>query len=88
MTTENRLEELAATLRDSVREGVDLSDPHSFDAWLCCSLMGTPSRPSAWLPTLNRHVKALSLHYAIGSASSGMRRVTSSPPVPAHQLIE
>jgi hypothetical protein len=87
MTTENRLKELAATLHNSMREGVDLSDPSLIRRLACCRLKGTPSPPSASLPTLNRHVKALSLHYANGSASSGMRRVTSSPPVPAHQLI-
>jgi len=54
MTTENRLEELAATLHDSLREGVDLNDPSLFRRLVVLLAEGQPVSPDRLATDLGR----------------------------------
>jgi alkylmercury lyase len=54
MTTENQLEELAATLRDSMREGVDLNDPSLFRRLVMLLAEGRPVSPDRLAADLGR----------------------------------
>jgi alkylmercury lyase len=54
MTAENRLEELAATLRDSMREGVDQNDPLLFRRLVVLLSDGRPISPERLAAELGR----------------------------------
>lgn len=66
MTTENRLEELAATLYRSMREGVDQNDPLLFRRLVVLLSDGRQSPQNALLRTSDGRVKTLWRYFANG----------------------